>query len=211
MLYCACAQVGKGIATNDSDRTTAVDNHDPSNGGSSDEPEFVVPEVLPVDEGNPKHKIKGAAQVAAGAALTAAGVPMLVLPGAAAIAGGAALISKGQRNYSGRAATPFEEKLDDAAEKAAVAVKVSAEKTAHKAAEEAPKAAKKVVCEAPLVAEAAARAAKPVVKGVAGAAVQVAKPVAKSVAGAAVAAGGQLARKGFKYLENKKSGKKSTR
>lgn len=104
---------------NDSDRTTAVDNHDPSNGGSSDEPEFVVPEVLPVDEGNPKHKIKGAAQVAAGAALTAAGVPMLVLPGpgAAAIAGGAALISKGQRNYSGRAATPFEEKLDDAAEK----------------------------------------------------------------------------------------------
>ena len=122
---------------NDSDRTTAVDNHDPSNGGSSAEPEFVVPEVLPVDEGNPKHKIKGAAQVAAGAALTAAGVPMLVLPGpgAAAIAGGAALISKGQRNYSGRAATPFEEKLDDAAEKAAVAVKVSAEKTAHKAAE----------------------------------------------------------------------------
>ncbi len=182
---------------NDSDRTTAVDNHDPSNGGSSAEPEFVVPEVLPVDEGNPKHKIKGAAQVAAGAALTAAGVPMLVLPGpgAAAIAGGAALISKGQRNYSGRAATPFEEKLDDAAEKAAVAVKVSAEKTAHKAAEEAPKVAKKVVCEAPLVAGAAARAAKPVVKG---------------VAGAAVAAGGQLAHKGFKYLENKKSGKKST-
>ena len=179
---------------NDSDRTTAVDNHDPSNGGSSDEPEFVVPEVLPVDEGNPKRKIKGAAQVAAGAALTAAGVPMLVLPGpgAAAIAGGAALISKGQRNYSGRAATPFEEKLDDAAE-------------------EAPKVAKKVVCEAPLVAGAAARAAKPVVKGVAGAAVQVAKPVAKGVAGAAVAAGGQLAHKGLKYLENKKSGKKSTR
>lgn len=174
---------------NDSDRTTAVDNRDPSNGGSSDEPEFVVPEVLPVDEGNPKHKIKGAAQVAAGAAL----------------------ISKGQRNYSGRAATPFEEKLDDAAEKAAVAVKASAEKTAHKAAEEAPKVAKKVVCEAPLVAGAAARAAKPVVKGVAGAAVQVAKPVAKGVAGAAVAAGGQLAHKGLKYLENKKSGKKSTR
>lgn len=197
---------------NDSDRTTAVDDRDPSNGGSSAEPEFVVPEVLPVDEGNPKHKIKGAAQVAAGAALTAAGVPMLVLPGpgAAAIAGGAALISKGQRNYSGRAATPFEEKLDDAAEKAAVAVKASAEKTAHKAAEEAPKVAKKVVCEAPLVAGAAARAAKPVVKGVAGAAAQVAKPVAKSVAGAAVAAGGQLAHKGFKYLENKKSGKKST-
>ena len=43
-------------------------------------------------------------------------------PGAAAIAGGgAALISKGQRNYTGRVATPLEEKLDDVAEKAAVA------------------------------------------------------------------------------------------
>lgn len=198
---------------NDSYRTTARDNHDTSNGGFSAEPEYVVPEVLPMDdEDNPKHKIKGAAQVAAGAALTAAGVPMLVLPGpgAAAIAGGAALISKGQRNYSGRTATPFEEKLDDAAEKAAVAVKSSAEKTARKAAEEAPKVAKKVVREAPLAAGAAARAAKPVVKGVAGAAAQVAKPVAKGVAGAAVAAGGQLAHKGLKYLENKKSSKKST-
>lgn len=100
------------------------------------------------------------------------------------LAGGAALISKGQRNCSGRSATPFEEKLDDVAEKAAVAVKASAEKTAHKAAEEAPKAAKKVICEALLVAGTAVRAAKPVVKGVAGAAAQGGKsPLRKSLRG----------------------------
>ena len=111
---------------NNGDKTTVVNNGDSSASGVSAEPEYVVPEVLPMDdEENPKHKIKGAAQIAAGTALTAAGVPMLVLPGpgAVAIAGGAALISKGQRNCSGRSATPFEEKLDDAAEKAAVAVK----------------------------------------------------------------------------------------
>ena len=89
---------------NDSDKTTAMSNGDSSTSGASVEPEYVVPEVLPMDdEGNPTHKIKGAAQIAAGTALTAAGVPMLVLPGpgAVAIAGGAALISKGQRNCSG--------------------------------------------------------------------------------------------------------------
>lgn len=196
---------------NNGDKTTVVNNGDSSANGASAEPEYVVPEVLPMDdEDNQKHKIKGAAQIAAGTALTAAGVPMLVLPGpgAVAIAGGAALISKGQRNCSGRSATPFEEKLDDVAEKAAVAVKASAEQTAHKAAEEAPKVAKKVICEAPLVAGAAVRAAKPVVKGVAGAAAQVAKPVAKSAAGAAVAAGSQLTQKGLKYLRDKKSTKK---
>ena len=87
------------------DKTTVVNNGDSSANGVSAEPEYVVPEVLPMDdEENPKHKIKGAAQIAAGTALTAAGVPMLVLPGpgAVAIAGGAALISKGQRNCSGR-------------------------------------------------------------------------------------------------------------
>ena len=196
---------------NDSDKTTAMSNGDSSTSGASVEPEYVVPEVLPMDdEGNPTHKIKGAAQIAAG---TAAGVPMLVLPGpgAVAIAGGAALISKGQRNCSGRSATPFEEKLDDVAERAAVAVKASAEKTAHKAAEEAPKVAKKVICEAPLVAGMAVRAAKPVVKGVAGAATQASKPLAKSAAGAAVAAGSQLTQRGLKYLQNKKSTKKQAR
>lgn len=97
---------------NNGDKTTVVNNGDSSANGVSAEPEYVVPEVLPMDdEENPKHKIKGAAQIAAGTALTAAGVPMLVLPGpgAVAIAGGAALISKGQRNCSGRSATPFEE------------------------------------------------------------------------------------------------------
>ena len=44
------------------------------------------------------------ARVAAGGALAAAGVPMLVLPGpgAVTIAGGAAIASKGHRNFTGR-------------------------------------------------------------------------------------------------------------
>ena len=193
---------------NDSDKATAMSNGDSSTSGASVEPEYVVPEVLPMDdEGNSAHKIKGAAQIAAGAALTAAGVPMLVLPGpgAVAIAGGAALISKGQRNCSGRSATPFEEKPDDVAEKAAVAGKASAEKTAHKAAKEAPKVAKKVICQAPLIAGTAVRAAKPVVKGVTGAAAQAAKPLAKSAAGAAVAAGSQLTQKGLNTCRIRKA------
>ena len=91
-------QIGKG---NRNEMTvikqTAMSNGNSSTSGASVEPEYVVPEVLPMDdEGNSTHKIKGAAQIAAGTALTAAGVPMLVLPGpgAVAIAGGAALISK---------------------------------------------------------------------------------------------------------------------
>ena len=201
----------KRVAMDNGDEATAKTNSGSSNGGVSAEPEYVVPEVLPMDdEGNPTHKVKGAAQIAAGATLTAAGIPMLVLPGpgAAAIAGGAALISKGQRNCSGRSAMPFEEKLDDVAEKAAVAVKASAEKTARKATEDAPKAARKVLHEAPLVAGAAVRLAKPVAKGAADAATRAAKPVAKNAAGAAVAAGSQLIQKGLKYLKNKKSTKK---
>lgn len=79
---------------------------------------------------------------------------MLILPGpgAMAILGGAALASKGQRNYSGREATPLEEKMDDAAAKAAVAAGEAAKKSAHKladrVAEEAPKAVGKTMAAA---------------------------------------------------------------
>lgn len=166
-----------------------------SSKNSSEEPVVVIPEVLPVDGCSaPKHKIKGAAQMAAGAALTTAGVPMLVLPGpgAAAIAGGAALISKGQRNYTGRVATPLEEKLDDVAEKAAVAVKNSAKKTAYKTVEAAPKVVKKAIHEVPEVA---------------GAIFETAKPIAANTATKAVKTGGQLAEKGLEFIREKKNKK----
>lgn len=80
-------------------------------------------------------KAKGAAQMVAGSVLAAAGVPMCILPGpgVAAIAGGAALISRGQRTFSGRAATKIEERLDQAAHKAGVAAKQQAAKIARKA------------------------------------------------------------------------------
>lgn len=162
-----------------------------SSKNSSEEPVVVIPEVLLVDGCSaPKHKIKGAAQMAAGAALTTAGVPMLVLPGPGA--GGAALISKGQRNYTGRVATPLEEKLDDVAEKAAVAVKNSAKKTAYKTVEAAPKVVKKAIHEVPEVA---------------GAIFETAKPIAANTATKAVKTGGQLAEKGLEFIREKKNKK----
>ena len=77
------------------------------------ESQVVIPEILPMEgEATFAKKAKGIAQVAAGSALTAAGIPMLVLPGpgVAAIVGGAALVSRGNRNYTGRTATPLEER-----------------------------------------------------------------------------------------------------
>lgn len=114
-------------------------------------------------------KVAGGIEMAAGVAIAAAGVPMMVLPGpgAAALLGGAALASKGQRRYSGREATAVEEKLDQASVKAAEVAK-----------REGAKAAKAVARNVPKVAAATAKVA---VKGGA----------------AAAKAGGRLAGKGL--------------
>ncbi len=90
-------------------------------------------------------KAKGAAQMAVGTALAAAGVPMCILPGpgVAAIVGGAALASRGQRNFSGREPSRIEERLDAAAEKAGTVAKEQAARVAHAAAREAPVIARK--------------------------------------------------------------------
>lgn len=118
-------------------------------------------------------KVAGGIEMAAGVAIAAAGVPMMVLPGP-----GAALASKGQRRYSGREATAVEEKLDQASAKAAEMAK-----------REGAKAAKAVARNAPKVAAATAKAA------VRDGAV-VAKAAAKGGA-AAAKAGGRLAGKGL--------------
>lgn len=120
------------------------------------EAEPIILDAVPVEgewstgsscqEPSAAQKAKGAAQIAAGGVLAAMGVPMFILPGpgAAAILGGAALASKGQRNYTGREATPLEERMDDAAAKATAAAEEAAKKSARKladrVAEEAPKA-----------------------------------------------------------------------
>ena len=104
------------------------------------ESQVVIPEVLPMEgEATFAKKAKGIAQVAAGSALTAAEIPMLVLPGpgVAAIVGGSALVSRGNRNYTGRTATPLEERLDEAASKAADLAANTAKRTAGKAGEKA--------------------------------------------------------------------------
>lgn len=129
-------------------------------------------------------KAKGAVQMAGGAVLMAAGVPMCVLPGpgVACIAGGAALASKGQRNFSGREATPIEDRLDDAAEKLGALAKEQAINAARAAAEKAPElagsAARAIAAKAPEVAGRAVEAGAKAAPKVAGAAVRAVPKVA---------------------------------
>ena len=152
------------------------------------ESQVVIPEVLPMEsEATFAKKAKGIAQVAAGSALAAAGIPMLVLPGpgVAAIVGGAALVSRGNRNYTGRTATPLEERLDEAASKAADLAANTAKRTAGKAGEKAKDTALKTGAIAREAAEMAATSAPEVAKGFARgatAAAHVASGAAKSVA-----------------------------
>ena len=152
------------------------------------ESQVVIPEVLPMEgEATFAKKAKGIAQVAAGSALAAAGIPMLVLPGpgVAAIVGGAALVSRGNRNYTGRTATPLEERLDEAASKAADLAANTAKRTAGKAGEKAKDTALKTGAIAREAAEMAAPSAPEVAKGFARgatAAAHVASGAAKSIA-----------------------------
>lgn len=152
---------------------------------STSDPVTVTPEVIPAEGETPEvpkaQKIKGAAQMAAGGALAAAGVPMLILPGPGAVAlvGGAALASKGQRNFSGRKATVVEEKLDAAAHKLGEATKNQAKQTAQRAKEQAPEVAKKIAQEAPATAAKAVKGASHVATAAAKAAPQVASKAAE--------------------------------
>lgn len=151
---------------------------------STTDPITVIPNVIPHEgEQTPTsqtQKIKGAAQMAAGGALAVAGVPLLILPGPGAvfIVGGVALASKGQRNFSGRSASPLEAKLDNAAAKMTEIAKEQTKQAAQKAAKEAPNVAKNVAQQIPVVAKKAAEAAPFVAKKVADTAPVVAKKIA---------------------------------
>ena len=153
---------------------------------STDDPVNVIPDMLPLDGENPpasqSQKIKGAAQMAAGGALAVAGVPLLILPGPGAvfIVGGVALASKGQRNFSGRSASPLESKLDSAAAKMAQVAKDQAKQAAQNAAKEAPRVAKNAAQQIPVVTKKAAEAAPGVAKKIADTAPVVAKKVIDS-------------------------------
>ena len=146
-------------------------------------------------------KVKGAAQMAGGAALMVAGVPLCVLPGpgVACIAGGAALASKGQRNFTGREATPLEAKLDEAAERLGAVAKEQAANAARAAAEKAPevadRAARTVAAKAPEVAGKAVKATVKAAPKVAGAAAKAAPKVAGAAAKAAKAGVGFVVRR----------------
>lgn len=152
---------------------------------STDDPVNAIPDVLPHDRepssASQSQRIKGAAQMIAGGALTVAGVPLLILPGPGAvfIVGGVALASKGQRNFSGRVASPLEAKLDSAAAKMAEIAKDQAKQAAQNAAKEAPRVAKNVAQQVPVVAKKAVDAAPVVAKKVADTAPVVAEKVAE--------------------------------
>lgn len=109
----------------------------------------------------PAERAKGVAQIAAGGAIAAVGVPMLILPGpgAAAIAGGVALASKGHRNLTGREATAVEEKIDEVSEKLGSIAKEQAKNLGTKAVEHGPDLAREAVRKAPEVAKMAVEAA----------------------------------------------------
>lgn len=151
---------------------------------STNDPVTVIPDVIPVDgeeiPASQTQKIKGAAQMAAGGALAVAGVPLLILPGPGAvfIVGGVALASKGQRNFSGRAASPLEAKLDTAAAKMAEIAKEQAKQAAQNAAKEAPHVAKNIAQQIPVAAKKAADTAPVVAKKVADTAPILAQKVA---------------------------------
>lgn len=153
---------------------------------STDDPVNVIPDMLPLDGENPpasqSQKIKGAAQMAAGGALAVAGVPLLILPGPGAvfIVGGVALASKGQRNFSGRSASPLESKLDSAAAKMAQVAKDQAKQAAQNAAKETPRVAKNAAQQIPVVTKKAAEAAPVVAKKIVDNAPVVAKKIADS-------------------------------
>lgn len=118
--------------------TSAQENHDV--------PLIEAPETVSVGYASHvgTHKVKGTAQMLGGTALAVAGIPLCILPGPglAALVGGTALVSKGHRNYTGRAATPLEEKMDTAVERLGSTVKNQVSQVAHRAAQTAPEAAR---------------------------------------------------------------------
>lgn len=173
------------------DTSTPYDPISNKNDMPKEEPILVTPEVLPFEDEKPSEaqsqKALGAAQMAAGGALALAGLPLLVLPGPGAvfIVGGATLASKGQRNYTGRSASPLESKLDALAAKMSQAAKDQAKQAAKTAAKEAPQVAKNVVDQIPLITKKTLDAAPGITKKVIDQAPKVAEKVVQHAPGAA--------------------------
>ena len=153
------------------------------------------------EEGEPDEvatadKVKGAAQMAAGTAITAAGIPMLVLPGpgAAAIIGGAALTLKGHRTLTGRDPLPIEQSIDDAAQRLATVVKDEASAMGRKVANKATDVGTRIVEEGPSVVAATAKQVPDAVACAASRASEVASAVAQQAPAVAGTVGRAVAR-----------------
>ena len=178
----------------------------------ADDAEFC--RAVPLDEdGNPcevdrADKVKGAAEMAAGVAVTAVGIPMLVLPGPGTLAvlGGAALTLKGHRTMTGREELPIEKTVDEAAARVAEEAKAAAKAAGDRAADEVGKAAAKVRERGPEFVSDAVRNAPEAVASAAAQAPKVASDIASAAArGASAAAtvGSGLAKLGANAIKGK--------
>lgn len=108
-----------------------------------------------------QQKVKGAAQMVAGTALTAVGIPMLIFPGpgAVAVVSGAAMASKGHRNLTGRDPIPLEEFVDASAARLTEVAKEDMREIGQKAKDKAPEVRAAVAEGASKAAAAGAKAA----------------------------------------------------
>ncbi|MGN0073603.1 MAG: PGPGW domain-containing protein [Coriobacteriales bacterium] len=138
------------------------------------------PAAIPSASVDPK-KAKGAKQMVAGAAVTAAGVPMLILPGPgiAAIAGGVALMGAGYQNMTGKEVIDEETKNDPSYKQGEEWGREWGQRVKDYAAEDLAPAAKEMAAEAK---EAAAAAGKGV-KAVANTGAEVAEKGFRAVVG----------------------------
>ncbi|MGN0037779.1 MAG: hypothetical protein ACI36Y_01385 [Coriobacteriales bacterium] len=146
---------------------------DPGKGGGepvSDEAVVVDAEVtdeeaahVPPTTADPK-KAKGVKQMAAGAAVTAVGVPMLILPGPgiAAIAGGVALMGAGYQNMTGKEVIDEETRNDPAFKQGEEWGREWGQRVKEYAEEDLAPAAKEMAAEAKEAASAAGKGVKAV-------------------------------------------------
>lgn len=135
------------------------------------EPVVVDAEVLdeepapaPQDDEADAKKAKGAKQMAAGAAVTAAGIPMLILPGPgiAAVAGGVALMGAGYQNMTGKEIIDEETRNDPVFKQGEEWGREWGERVREYAEEDLAPAAKEMAAEAMEAASAAGKGVKAV-------------------------------------------------
>lgn len=186
----------KALATNNADKKVRFPFGRKNDAGA----DFY--KAVPLNEdGNPDEvsdidKAKGVAQMAAGTVITAAGIPMLILPGpgVAAIVGGAALTLKGHRTMTGREPLPIEQSIDETAERLVSVAKDEAAAAGQKVARKASDVGAEIADQGPSVVADAVKQAPAAVASVVSHAPEMASTIASQAPGAAEAVGRAVSR-----------------